>query len=167
VNIRRLNPIILFDVAFLDYYWFSVRVLLPLGWEFTFHSTVWVQEYSVTKHGCKGRPLRVDASVQKKFGHRIGDLRFEIGHAAWLRFGVSSLHDSGEAAVRVFRIGPSTLLGRGVALRMLLFSYLCAVISCMSSVIRPGKAPWPLDHFIKKSSSFINQVEMNKNLIQS
>jgi TAG lipase / steryl ester hydrolase / phospholipase A2 / LPA acyltransferase len=59
------------------------------------------------------------------------------------------MDESGEAAVGAFRIGPSTLLGRGVALRVLLFSYLWrlralayAAISRVRSATLPGVASW-------------------------
>ncbi|CAN6308784.1 unnamed protein product [Urochloa humidicola] len=59
------------------------------------------------------------------------------------------MDESGEASVGAFRIGPSTLLGRGVALRVLLFSSLWrlrarayAAISRVRSTTVPAVAPW-------------------------
>ncbi|TVU44448.1 hypothetical protein EJB05_03891 [Eragrostis curvula] len=45
------------------------------------------------------------------------------------------MEDSGEASIGPFRIGPSTLLGRGVALRVLLFSYLWRLRARASAAI--------------------------------
>ncbi|CAN6297314.1 unnamed protein product [Urochloa humidicola] len=59
------------------------------------------------------------------------------------------MDESGEASVGAFRIGPSTLLGRGVALRVLLFSSLWrlrarayAAISRVRSTTVPAVASW-------------------------
>nr|CAB3497735.1 unnamed protein product [Digitaria exilis] len=59
------------------------------------------------------------------------------------------MDDSGEASVGAFRIGPSTLLGRGVALRVLLFSSLWrlrarayAAISRVRSTTVPAVLSW-------------------------
>jgi len=59
------------------------------------------------------------------------------------------MDESGEASVGAFRIGPSTLLGRGVALRVLLFSSLWrlrarayAAISRVRSATVPVVASW-------------------------
>ncbi|GJN22910.1 hypothetical protein PR202_gb10518 [Eleusine coracana subsp. coracana] len=59
------------------------------------------------------------------------------------------MDESGEASVGAFRIGPSTLLGRGVALRVLLFNYLWrlrarayAAISRARSATLPVLASW-------------------------
>ncbi|CAL4936654.1 unnamed protein product [Urochloa decumbens] len=59
------------------------------------------------------------------------------------------MDESGEASVGAFRIGPSTLLGRGVALRVLLFSSLWrlrarayAAISRVRSTTVPAMASW-------------------------
>ncbi|EER90663.1 triacylglycerol lipase SDP1 [Sorghum bicolor] len=59
------------------------------------------------------------------------------------------MDESGEASVGSFRIGPSTLLGRGVALRVLLFSSLWrlrarayAAISRVRSAVLPVAASW-------------------------
>ncbi|XP_062214224.1 triacylglycerol lipase SDP1-like [Phragmites australis] len=59
------------------------------------------------------------------------------------------MDESGEASVGAFRIGPSTLLGRGVALRVLLFSSLWrmrarayAAISRVRSTTLPVVASW-------------------------
>ncbi|NP_001170408.1 putative phospholipase, patatin family protein [Zea mays] len=45
------------------------------------------------------------------------------------------MDESGEASVGSFRIGPSTLLGRGVALRVLLFSSLWRLRACAYAAI--------------------------------
>lgn len=59
------------------------------------------------------------------------------------------MDESGEASVGAFRIGPSTLLGRGVALRVLLFSYLWrlrarayAAVSRVRSATLPVVSSW-------------------------
>ena len=52
------------------------------------------------------------------------------------------MDESSEASVGgAFRIGPSTLLGRGVALRVLLFGSLWRRLRARARVVEPSRTP--------------------------